>query len=78
VKNRGERWSGGQVPRGKSGHLLTWDRELYAHVHIGAMKSGLILLRLWALCVSLDDTLHLHKTMISSPTHSTIFNDYAC
>jgi hypothetical protein len=65
----------GTVAVGQSDHLSTWDRVLYAHVHIGAMKSGLILPLFWARCVSLADTLHLHKTTVSSPTLLYIFND---
>jgi hypothetical protein len=56
VTDRGERWSGGQLSMGQSGHLSTWDRALYAHAHIRAVKSGLILHRFWARCVSLTDT----------------------
>jgi hypothetical protein len=56
VTGRGERWSGGQLSKGQSGHLSTWDRALYAHAHFRAAKSGLILHRFWARCVSLADT----------------------
>jgi hypothetical protein len=49
-----------------SGHLLTQDRELYAHVHIGAVKSGLTLHHFWARYASLIDTSLLHKTMVSN------------
>jgi hypothetical protein len=74
----GERWSGEQLSVGQSDHLSTWDRALYAHAHIRAMKRDLILPFFWARCVSLADTLHLHKTTVSSLTRSTIFNDRAC
>jgi hypothetical protein len=49
-----------------SDHLSTWDRELYAHGHIGAAKSGLNLHHFWAQYASPTDTSLLRKTMVSN------------
>jgi hypothetical protein len=59
-------------------HLLTQDRELYTHAHIGAAKSGLTLHLFWTRYASLTDTSLLRKTMVLIPTHPPDFNVRAC
>jgi hypothetical protein len=52
VANKRERKSGGHI---WGGNLSIRDRALDAHAHIRATKSGFILPRFWARCVSLAD-----------------------
>jgi hypothetical protein len=59
------------------GHLLTQDRELYAHVHIGVTKSGLDIHHFWARYEPHADTLPPHKTVVLISACPLDFNIYA-
>jgi hypothetical protein len=60
------------------GHLSTWDRALYAHVHIGATKSGLDLHHFGARYAPPSDTLPPHETTVSISACPLDFNIHAC
>jgi hypothetical protein len=70
------RWDWIMVEQLSGSHLLTHDRVLHAHVHIGAAKSGLELHHFQAQYAS--DTSPPRETTVSISTRPSDFNVRAC